>query len=78
MQFLTEKEVEEVLESATRIGDPSPFNVLERWMECLGHHPCPCWIKIKGLPLHAWHEDVFKLLGGCLGSAVEIDEKIIK
>eukprot|EP00268_Persea_americana_P062626 TRINITY_DN80456_c0_g1_i1.p2 TRINITY_DN80456_c0_g1~~TRINITY_DN80456_c0_g1_i1.p2 ORF type:complete len:156 (-),score=29.04 TRINITY_DN80456_c0_g1_i1:37-504(-) len=73
MQFLTEKEVEEVLE-----GGPSPFIALERWMECLGQPPRPCWIKIKGVPLHAWHEEVFKLLGGCFGRTVEVDEKTIK
>lgn len=47
-------------------------------MEFLGQPPCPCWIKIKGVPLHAWHEEVFKLLGGCFGHTVEVDEKTIK
>lgn len=78
MQFLTEKEVEEVLRNATRTEDPSPFIVLERWMEYLGHPPRPCWIKVKGMPLHAWHEEVFRLRGGCFGKTLEVDKKTIR
>lgn len=55
-QFVTEKEAAEVLERATKTGDSSPFIALERWMECLGYPPRPCWIKIKGVPLHVWHK----------------------
>lgn len=43
-------------------------------MECPGYPPRPCWLKINGVPLHAWPEDVFNLLGGCLGRTVEVDE----
>lgn len=77
MQILTEKEVDEVLECASRQEGPSPFIALERWMECLGHPPRPCWIKIRGMHLHAWQEDVFKLVGECLGCTIDVDEKTI-
>lgn len=74
MQFPAEKEAKEVMERATRVESSSPFFALEKWMECPGYPPRPCWLKINGVPLHAWPEDVFNLLGGCLGRTVEVDE----
>lgn len=69
MQFLTKEDVEEVLHSAVTRGVPSPFAVLERWMEALK----PVWVRLKDVPLQVWHEYVFRLQGDCLGSTVEVD-----
>eukprot|EP00268_Persea_americana_P003873 TRINITY_DN111868_c0_g1_i1.p1 TRINITY_DN111868_c0_g1~~TRINITY_DN111868_c0_g1_i1.p1 ORF type:complete len:101 (-),score=13.48 TRINITY_DN111868_c0_g1_i1:139-402(-) len=44
-------------------GVPSPFAVLERWMEVMGYPLKPVWVRLKGGPLQVWHEDVFPLLG---------------
>lgn len=74
MQFLTEEAAEEVMEKTACKGDDSAFYFLGRWMECMGFPPRPCWIKIKNMPLHVWHEEVFKLLGECLGHTVEVDK----
>lgn len=76
MQFQSEEEVEEVLMVAKDQDINSPFTVLERWMEHLGPPPCPSWVRVKGIPLHVWHEEVFRLIGNCLGRTVEIDERI--
>lgn len=75
LQFLMEKEVDEVLEIAVSKGTSSPSAVLERWMEILGSSPCPVWVRFKGVPLQAWHKDIFKLLGDCVGRIVEVDKK---
>lgn len=63
MQFPSLKEVEEVLFIAASRGFPSPFSVLERWMEVSGSPPNPSWVKVKGLPLQAWHEGILRLMG---------------
>eukprot|EP00268_Persea_americana_P002365 TRINITY_DN10711_c0_g2_i1.p1 TRINITY_DN10711_c0_g2~~TRINITY_DN10711_c0_g2_i1.p1 ORF type:complete len:318 (-),score=66.73 TRINITY_DN10711_c0_g2_i1:542-1495(-) len=73
MQFHMEKEVEEVLDRAAKKGIPSPFTMLERWMEVQGPPATTVWVRIKGVPLQVWHEEVFKLLGYCLGRTVEVD-----
>lgn len=39
----------------------------------MGPPPNPVGLKIQGAPLHVWHEDVFKLIGNCLGRTVEVD-----
>lgn len=75
LQFLMEKEVEEALEIAVSKGTASPSAVLERWMEFLGSPPCLVWVRFKGVPLQAWHKDIFKLLGDCVGQIVEVDKK---
>lgn len=41
IQFLTEIEVEEVLQKTESKGLPSTFAVLERWMQILGSPPSP-------------------------------------
>lgn len=74
INFISEKEVEEFLHSVEAEGESSsPYSVLERWMECMGPPPNPVGLKIQGAPLHVWHEDVFKLIGNCLGRTVEVD-----
>ena len=62
---------------ATR-GYPSPFSLLERWMEVLYTPPRPLWVTVQGLPLQAWHEGTFRLIGDCLGQTMEVDERTKK
>lgn len=70
--------MEEVLELVKAKRTVSPFSLLERWMEWLGS-PLRCsWIKVKGMPLQAWHEGVFRLVGNCLGRTVEVDKKTVQ
>lgn len=52
----------------------APLRCLDRWMEVLGPSLKPCLVRMEGIPLHAWSEDTFRCLGGCLGQVVEIDE----
>eukprot|EP00268_Persea_americana_P009406 TRINITY_DN13780_c0_g1_i5.p1 TRINITY_DN13780_c0_g1~~TRINITY_DN13780_c0_g1_i5.p1 ORF type:complete len:144 (-),score=29.00 TRINITY_DN13780_c0_g1_i5:31-462(-) len=47
--------------------------MIQRWMEVLGTPPNPIWVKVKGVPLQAWHEGVFRLIGDCAGKTVEVD-----
>lgn len=63
------------MEIAVSKGTASPSAVLERWMEFLGSPPCPVWVRFKGVPLQAWHKDIFKLLDDCVGRIVEVDKK---
>lgn len=42
-------------------------------MEVIGSPPTPKWIHFHGVPLHAWHEGVFRLLGDFIGSTIEVD-----
>lgn len=42
-------------------------------MEMIGSPPWPCWVRFYRIPLHAWREDVFRLLGDCLGVTMEVD-----
>lgn len=45
-------------------------------MEVLGTPPSPIWVKIKGVPLQAWHEEAFRLIiGDCAGKTVEVDAR---
>lgn len=37
----------------------------------------PIWVRLEGIPLHAWALEVFQLLGNCLGSVVQMDEATI-
>lgn len=77
MDFTSEKEVE--LMHSRAAADPcvSPFFAVEKWMEVLGHPPRPCWVRIRGVPLHILRESVFRKLGDCLGKTIEVDEDTI-
>lgn len=55
----------------------SPLRRLDRWTEVLGLSLKSCWVRMEGIPLHAWSEDAFRCLGGCLGQVVEIDESAL-
>ena len=51
---------------------------LDRWMEVLGPVLRPTWVRLEGIPLHAWDERVFHSLGECLGVLMEIDDEATK
>ena len=74
MHFSTHQEANEVLAGADT-DNSGPFLALERWMEVLGSPPCPVWVKVRGLPLQAWHEETFKLIGECIVCTVEVDDR---
>lgn len=71
-QFRFEKE-----EDLQRVLDNRPYHfgywmvILERWKPIIADtfpSSIPFWIKIKGLPLHFWHEDLICRIGRELGS----------
>lgn len=70
MRFLSEKEVNNVLRCAKTLS--SPFVVVDRWMEVTGSPQRPYWVRFHKDPLHAWREEVFRLLGDCLGATLEV------
>lgn len=35
------------------------------------------WVRLEGIPLHAWALEVFQLLGGCSGLVVQLDEAVV-
>lgn len=77
MVFTSEEEVK-VTHSRTAANPcQSPSSAIEKWMEVLGHPPRPCWVRIRGVPLHIWRESVFKKLEDCLGRTIEVDKSII-
>lgn len=53
----------------------SPFIAVERWMEVMGNPPWPTWMRMKGVPLQAWCEETFHLLGDCVDSTLEVDNR---
>lgn len=70
MQVSSEVEIEEILRCAE---SSSPFITLQRWMEVIGAQPRPKWTRFRGVPLQAWREGVFRLLGDVLGRTLEVD-----
>lgn len=76
IQLSSGKKVEEVLYCANT-QDDSPFVAIDRWMEVIGSPPPLQWIRFHGVPLQAWREGVFRLLGDCLGQMVEVDSKTV-
>lgn len=76
LQLLTDKEMEEVLLCA-KDKARSPFVVLDRWLEVIASPPSPRWVKVSGVPLHAWREGVFSLIGDCLGQTLAVDQDTI-
>lgn len=79
MEFLSDEEVEEVIRcvEAPSSSLSSPFLVVDRWMEVIGSPPKPCWVRFSGVPLHAWREEILRLLGDCLGESLEVDRLTI-
>lgn len=58
MQFVSNIEVNEAPE-CMRNQPSSPFLAIDKWMEVLGSPNKPRWLKISGVPMHAWREGVF-------------------
>lgn len=75
MQFSSQREAEEVLLAAADRKGPSPFSLLERWMELLGSPPSPLWVTVKGMPLQAWHEETFGPIGNCFSRTMEVGKR---
>eukprot|EP00268_Persea_americana_P060228 TRINITY_DN7477_c1_g1_i5.p1 TRINITY_DN7477_c1_g1~~TRINITY_DN7477_c1_g1_i5.p1 ORF type:complete len:335 (-),score=59.40 TRINITY_DN7477_c1_g1_i5:653-1657(-) len=50
---------------------------LDQWTEVLGPALHPVWVRLRGIPLHAWDEKVFHRLGECLGMVMEIDKEAV-
>lgn len=73
IQLSSAREVEEVLDCANILVH-SPFVAIDRWMEVIGSPPSFRWVRLYGVPLQVWREGVFRLLGGCLGQTVEVDD----
>lgn len=46
-------------------------------MEVLGPPLYPIWVTMKGVLLHAWHEDIFRMIGNCIGRTLEVDQRTI-
>ena len=57
----------------------APFDPLfqrtNRWSEVLGPNLKPIWVRLVGIPLHAWDAMVFHRSGDCLGVVLETDEE---
>lgn len=74
IQFLSIKEVNEALERM-RNQSPSLSIAIDRWMEVLASLAKPRWLKISGVPMHTWREGIFRLIGKCVGSTLEVDPR---
>ena len=74
IQLLLEEEVKHFLYSIeVSPSSSSPFLALDRWMEVIGSPPISKWIRLHGVPLQAWNEGVFRLLGDFLGNTLVVD-----
>lgn len=71
-QFRFERE-----EDIRRVLDNRPYHfaywmvILQRWEPVISNSfpsMIPCWIKIKGLPLHYWHDDMVCRVGQEIGT----------
>lgn len=50
------------------------MHCLDRWTEVLGPSFLVSWIRMEGIPLHAWSEKVFRCIGECFGQVLEVDD----
>ncbi|RVX15173.1 putative serine/threonine protein kinase IRE4 [Vitis vinifera] len=78
LEFEDEGEAERVLKRGTRRFKDRLLH-LERWSEeagCLqvGNQTKEVWVRVVGLPLHCWSEEMFKSIGDCCGGLVKVDE----
>ena len=78
LEFEDGGEAERVLNRGTRRFKDKLLH-LERWSEeagCLqvGSQTKEVWVRVVGLPLHCWSEELFKSIGDCCGGLVEVDE----
>ena len=77
LEFEDEEEAERVLKRGMRRFKDKVLH-LERWSEeagCLkvGSQAKEVWVRVVGLPLHCWSEEIFKRIGDCCGGFVEVD-----
>lgn len=76
MWFVSEEEAElSRSQAATDIPD-FPFYAIKRWTEVLGH-PLHPRVRMRGVPLHIWRKSVFRKIGDCLASTLEVDQATI-
>ncbi|RVX09331.1 hypothetical protein CK203_015357 [Vitis vinifera] len=78
LEFEDEGEAGRVLNRGTRRFKDRLLH-LERWNEetgCLkvGSQTKEVWVRVVGLLLHCWSEEMFKSIGDCCGGLVEVDE----
>ena len=79
LEFEAEEEAERVLKRGTRCFKDKVSH-LERWSEdagCLqeGSQAQEVWVRVVGLPLQCWNEEMFKRIGDYCGGFVEVDEE---
>ena len=77
LEFEDEEEAERTLKGGTRRFKDKVLH-LERWSVeagCLkaGSQTKDVWVRVVGLPLHCWSEEIFKRIGDCCGGFVEVD-----
>lgn len=77
-QFAFEKVAREALRQVEDILEDSPFQIVERCMESMGSPTWPILVRMRGVPLHAWNEEVFRLLGSCMGLTVRVDNRTVQ
>jgi hypothetical protein len=53
------------------------FKKVVRWSPQLVADSRIVWVKVFGIPLHVWDEDLFKKLGSVFGVFVDFDEDTI-
>ncbi|RVW99876.1 LINE-1 reverse transcriptase-like [Vitis vinifera] len=78
LEFEDGGEAKRVLNRGTRRFKDKLLH-LERWNEeagCLqvGSQTKEVWVRVVGLLLHCWSEELFKSIGDCCGGLVEVDE----
>lgn len=80
--FLAEFEIVEEAERVLRRGNQrvqDKLFQLERWgpeAGCFRHgvHSNLCWVRVVGLPLNFWNQEVFRKLGDSCGGLVAVDK----
>lgn len=75
MQMSSEEEATQMLRLALQKLTGSQFRVVERRMEWQGCLASPISVRMREVPAHAWNEDIFRLLGNCVGRALMVDTK---
>lgn len=69
-------EFQRLLQSRKNFND-APFRLMDRWAEVLGLNLRPSWIRMIGIPLHAWIEKVLQCLGDCIVQVMQLDDNAI-
>ena len=77
VRSLKQEDFSQTVQMGTSLNE-GPLGRLDRWTEVIGLELKTCWVRLVGIPLHAWDGLVFKCLGDCLGVVMEIEEKAVK